>query len=194
MRRPTPPPPRPASPGSTLRPTGLAALRGRVRPNQIVPFLTLALLIVVFSPSANFLTIENLDGIINAAPVLLIVGIGATFPILAGGVDLSVAGIITLSGAVAAVLVPDIGEVALLLAAVVGLAMGLLNGAIVAYGRLPSFLVTLGMLFIANGLAVIVLGGVPVSYVGSVGSALTNNALEIGALRIRTSRSSRSRA
>jgi ribose transport system permease protein/putative xylitol transport system permease protein len=156
--------------------------RRRVR--QSVPFLSLLLIIILFSSYPNFLSVPNLENILRQLPVLVLVAVGQTFVVLIGSVDLSVGAIITLSGAVGAVLVADFGEKALLLAPVVGLAAGLMNGLLVAIARLPSFLVTLGTLFAIRGLAQLVTGGVPQPYVGSVSSDLVTGTIALGSLEI----------
>lgn len=167
----------------------LAALQrlplvGRTKTRQLVPFLALLLIIVAFSSSPNFLTVSNLENILRQLPVLLLVAVGQTFVILTGSIDLSVATTITLSGAVSAVLVADLGEGALLFAPLVGMAAGLMNGLLVAKARLPSFLVTLGTLFAIRGIAQLVTGGVPVPYVGPTSRELTSGTFALGALEI----------
>ena len=149
-----------------------------------MPFLALLLIIVAFSNSPNFLTVSNLENILRQLPVLLLVAIGQTFVILTGSIDLSVAANITLSGAVGAVLVADLGEGALLFAPLVGMVVGLANGLLVAKARLPSFLVTLGTLFAVRGVALLVTDGVPVPYVGPTSRELTSGTFSIGSLEI----------
>jgi ribose/xylose/arabinose/galactoside ABC-type transport system permease subunit len=157
---------------------------GRLKIRQLVPVLSLLLIIVAFSGSPNFLSVSNLENILRQLPVLLLVAVGQTFVILTGSIDLSVATVITLSGAVAAVLVADHGEAALLVAPLVGLAAGLVNGLLVAIARLPSFLVTLGTLFAIRGLAQLVTGGVPQPYVGPTSLELTSGTFSIGSLQV----------
>jgi ribose/xylose/arabinose/galactoside ABC-type transport system permease subunit len=172
----------PSDPGTA---TGASASLGaRVKVRQLVPFLALLLVIIAFSGSEGFLTTSNLENILRQLPVLLLVAVGQTFVILTGGIDLSVATNITLSGAVGAVLVDDLGEWALLLALPVGATIGLLNGLLVAKGRLPSFLVTLGTLFAVRGAAQLVTGGVPVPYVGNASRNLTSGSFTFLSIEI----------
>jgi len=128
---------------------------------KAVPFTALLLLILVFSATPAFLTGRNFEAIINALPVLVMVAAGATFPILLGSIDLSSAGIIVLSGGVGAAIAARHGENWLLVAPLIGLAAGLFNGILIAFARLPSFLVTLGTYFAFTGLAQVIMDGVP---------------------------------
>ena len=169
-----------AAPGDGADAGDQAGIRSRVKLRQFVPFLALVLVVLAFSGSSGFLSAANLESILRQLPVLLLVAVGQTFVILTGGIDLSVATNITLSGAVAAVLVEDLGESALLLAPVVGMVIGVLNGLLVAKGKLPSFLVTLGTLFAIRGAAQLVTGGVPQPYVGPTSRELTSGTVAIG--------------
>jgi ribose transport system permease protein len=88
-----------------------------------------------------------------------------TFVILSGGIDLSVGSIVALSGVVLGTLLQD-GQalpIALALALAVGVGCGLANGALVSWGNLPPFIVTLGMMSVARGAALVFTEGRPVS-------------------------------
>jgi ribose transport system permease protein len=112
-----------------------------------------------------FLTVSNLLNVAEQTSINAIVAVGMTFVILSAGIDLSVGSIVALSGVV-------LGEalrsgqpipVALLLAALVGLLCGVVNGALVSWGGLPPFIVTLGTMSIARGAALLFTEGRPVS-------------------------------
>lgn len=125
----------------------------------IVLFIACALL------SRNFLTIPNLTNILlqQAGPIL--VALGMLFVILTGGIDLSVGAVTALSSCCAYVLIRDRGSsllIAFIVALLVGIAMGLLNGILVAYGKMQGFVTTLATLSIGNGFALIVSAGAPV--------------------------------
>jgi ribose transport system permease protein len=112
-----------------------------------------------------FLTVSNLLNIAEQTSINAIVAVGMTFVILSGGIDLSVGSIVALSGVVLGAALQD-GQplpVALLMAAAVGLACGLGNGALVSWGGLPPFIVTLGTMSIARGAALLFTEGRPVS-------------------------------
>jgi ribose transport system permease protein len=112
-----------------------------------------------------FLTVSNLLNIAEQTSINAIVAVGMTFVILSGGIDLSVGSIVALSGVVLGTSLQS-GQpmpVALVAAAVVGLACGLANGALVSWGGLPPFIVTLGTMSIARGAALLYTEGRPVS-------------------------------
>jgi len=92
----------------------------------------------------------------------MIVAIGATFVILMGSIDLSVGSIVTLSGIVSALFVPRIGIGSIFIGVVIGGLAGTINGLVFVYGRVPSFLVTLAMGPILEGIALIICKGSPV--------------------------------
>lgn len=173
-----------ASDASVERPeTAMARVR-KIKARQVVPFAALLLIIVAFSSAPNFLSIANLDSILRDIPILVLIALGQTFVILTGGIDLSLPGTITLTGGISALLVVHVGEVGLLAAPICGLLIGLANGLIIAKMRLPSFLVTLGTMFVLTGLAQIVTGGVPIPFTSEIASTLANSTISIGALDI----------
>jgi ribose/xylose/arabinose/galactoside ABC-type transport system permease subunit len=112
-----------------------------------------------------FLTVSNLVNVVEQTSINAIVAVGMTFVILSGGIDLSVGSIVALSGVVLGTALQ--GGVALpaamLLTLAAGFACGAANGALIALGRLPPFIVTLGMMSIARGAALLVTEGRPVS-------------------------------
>jgi rhamnose transport system permease protein len=106
------------------------------------------LLAVVGAVAPSFFSIANLrDLLLNNAPVLL-VAIGMTLVILAGEIDISIGSLFAVCGVAAGMLAREGVPLPLLLVFVVaiGAAMGALNGALVGWLRLPSIIVTLGML------------------------------------------------
>jgi ribose transport system permease protein len=113
----------------------------------------------------HFLTVSNLLNIAEQTSINAIVAVGMTFVILSAGIDLSVGSIVALSGVVLGTALKG-GQpmpVALLLALGVGLACGLVNGGLIAWGGLPPFIVTLGTMSIARGAALLYTEGRPVS-------------------------------
>jgi ribose transport system permease protein len=113
----------------------------------------------------HFLTVSNLLNVVEQTSINAIVAVGMTFVILSGGIDLSVGSIVALAGVVLGTALQG-GRplpVALTLALTVGLACGLVNGALVSLGRLPPFIVTLGTMSIARGAALLFTEGRPVS-------------------------------
>ena len=91
---------------------------------------------------------------------------GMTLVILTGGIDLSVGSVLAFSSIVAATFVtgdnPQSPLVALLVGVLTGAVLGLINGCIIAYLKIPPFVATLGMLSVARGLTYAYTGGMPV--------------------------------
>jgi len=124
-----------------------------------------ALCVVLWILTPYFLTVSNLLNIAEQTSINAIVAVGMTFVILSGGIDLSVGSIVALSGVVLGTALQG-GQpipIALLLSLVVGLACGLGNGALISWGGLPPFIVTLGTMSIARGAALLYTEGRPVS-------------------------------
>lgn len=132
--------------------------------SRYIAYIALAVVVVTFSILApdRFLTTYNLGVILQNSAVLAIVAIGITFIIIAGSIDLSVGSVMAFAGAVTAALAVEWNAWAFIAAPLVGAALGGVNGAVFVFGRIPSFVVTLGMLSIARGLTVLFTGGRPI--------------------------------
>ncbi|WP_374201930.1 ABC transporter permease [Actinokineospora sp. PR83] len=116
----------------------------------------LALLAVVGVATADtFATTANLLTILTSASIIGVITVGATFVIIGGGIDLSVGKLMALSSVWATtVATQSFGPwVMVFCALAVGAAGGLVNGLLIAYGRIVPFIVTLAMLISAQGLA-----------------------------------------
>jgi ribose transport system permease protein len=124
----------------------------------------LALCLVLWILTPHFLTLSNLLNVAEQTSINAIVSVGMTFVIVSGGIDLSVGSIVALSGVVLGLsLQARPLPIALLLAMATGLGCGLANGALVSWGGLPPFIVTLGTMSIARGAALLVTEGRPIS-------------------------------
>jgi ribose transport system permease protein len=124
-------------------------------------FVLILLCIVLTAASPVFLTGTNTLNVLRVASLLVILAIGETIVILTSGIDLSIGSVLTLSSVVAALALK--GGIPLPLALAVGLtvgaALGFLNGLMVAAVKLPPFIATYGMLWVASGFAVVLLKG-----------------------------------
>lgn len=129
-----------------------------VTPQQLVPFVALIALFVFFTAAAGakFYAPSNLLVILQQTVVLAIVGYGMTFVIMAGSVDLSVGSIVALTGVTAALVAAQNQFAAIVTALLVGLAAGMVNGIVFAYGKIPSFVSTLGMLQVCRGITLMI--------------------------------------
>jgi len=137
----------------------------------------LAILIIFFylsvlaqsNGAVNFITLRNSQNILMAITPVLLMGLGQTFVIIAAGIDLSVGWVMGLSSVVSALVIVDLVKrgtaepTAIILGFIAGVAVaaipGFINGMIIAKLRIPSFIVTLGMSFIARGTAYLLSGG-----------------------------------
>jgi ribose transport system permease protein len=142
--------------------------RGSSRRGRRHPFdgLVIALLILIgvgiATAGDRFASVDNMLTILRLASVIGVVSIGMTFVITGGGIDLSVGAIVALASVWATTLATQtMAEdthwiVMVLVALAVGGGCGLVNGLLIAYGRIAPFIVTLAMLASARGLAEII--------------------------------------
>jgi ribose transport system permease protein len=123
------------------------------------------LCVALWALTPHFLTISNLLNIAEQTSINAIVAVGMTFVIISGGIDLSVGSIVALSGVVLGMMLHDGVALPLIIPAalLVGGLCGLLNGVLIERGGLPPFIVTLGMMSVARGLALVITEGRPVS-------------------------------
>jgi len=116
----------------------------------------LILLCIAFEVlSGRFISWNNLIIVMQQASINTVLAAGMTFVILTGGIDLSVGSIVAISAMVAMIasLMPEYGFLAVPAAMAIGFGCGLINGILIAYLRLPPFIVTLGSLTAVRGLA-----------------------------------------
>jgi ribose transport system permease protein len=139
------------------------------------PFIALLLLCLYLTlASPFFLTEGNITNVVRRTAFIAILAIGQTFVILAAGIDLSVGSTAALAASTSAVMMTQpvaiagivIGPVdflpGLIIALVVGILAGLVNGLIITLGRIPDFIATLGTLATYQGLALLVTDGLPI--------------------------------
>ncbi|MFI6938359.1 ABC transporter permease [Streptomyces sp. NPDC050418] len=109
----------------------------------------------------NFLEVDNYQLILTQASVIGVVTVGMTFVIISGGIDLSVGAMVALASVWATtVATQEFGFWGILFTAIfVGVACGLVNGVLIAFGRMVPFIATLAMLASARGLALQITGG-----------------------------------
>lgn len=128
-------------------------------------YLGFAILIAILTVITNdFLTLHNLMNVAEQASLISIVGIGMTLVILMGEIDLSVGSVLAFSGVFAAGILTTGWPIviAILAGLLAGTLLGLVNGVATVYGKIPSFIVTLGMLSVARGLTLLYTGGMPI--------------------------------
>ena len=117
-----------------------------------VGFLAIFAVFAVILRDAGFATPANLLNIVQQTTPVTVMAVGMAFVLTAGEIDLSIGSIVAVSALLAAVAMRNLPWPIGVLAGVgAGAAIGALNGALVAYGRLPSFLVTLATMGVFAG-------------------------------------------
>jgi ribose transport system permease protein/inositol transport system permease protein len=134
--------------------------RAHVRIESLI--VLIALVVVMSFVSPVFLSVSNMFNILLATTTVGLLAIGATFVICAAGIDLSLGSVLGLASVTGAALGVYLGlpwPFVILGCLGAGAAAGFANGLTVAIAGVPAFIVTLGMMGIARGLALIVSGG-----------------------------------
>ncbi|MFC4507174.1 MULTISPECIES: ABC transporter permease [Streptomyces] len=136
-------------------------LRWDVRSLSLLGVLAVLVAVGGITAPDEFLATSNLQLVLTQASVIGVVTVGMTFVITSGGIDLSVGAIVALSSVWATtVATQEFGFAGILFTAViVGVGCGLVNGVLVAYGRMVPFIATLAMLASARGLALQITDG-----------------------------------
>lgn len=127
--------------------------------NAMGPFLGLVFVIILFSLDSEvreyFLTFANFKIILTQTVIVALGALGMTMIIVSGGIDLSVGSGIALCSVVGALLIQDGSNlwVTLMACAATGIALGAVSGGVISFFKMTPFIVTLGMLGIARGIA-----------------------------------------
>src|SRR5271167_17053 len=152
--------------GSSSQPRGASSRFKLVFAHLEVRMLGLALVlaIVLSLLSPYFLKTGNLLNLLDQSVVVGIVAIGMTFVILIGGIDLSVGSVAGLTGVLLGRGLEHFTiPVAIVLAVLAGMTIGLFSGSLIAHFGLPSFVVTLGVMAIGRSLAYIFSGATAIA-------------------------------
>jgi ribose transport system permease protein len=131
-----------------------------------LPYVGLLAVVVFFSLSSEFfLNLRNFERLVTDSATLMLVAFGMTLVILLGEIDLSVGAVVSLLAVILAQLMANgaAWPVSVFAVLLLGLVIGLLNGAITVIGDIPSFIVTLGMMAVATGLAYVFTGSISVA-------------------------------
>lgn len=146
----------------------LKALFNSDASQKILAFAGLIVMFVVFSlASPNFFQFSNIVGILLATAVNGVLALGVTFVIITAGIDLSVGTVMTLSAVMTGVFITNLGlpiPVGILGGLLTGGFAGWLNGTVISKMRVPPFVTTLGMLYVAKGLALVISGLKPIYF------------------------------
>jgi ribose/xylose/arabinose/galactoside ABC-type transport system permease subunit len=130
---------------------------------RIESLIVLAILVAVMSfGSPYFFTVANIFNVILATSTIGILALGATFVIGSAGIDLSVGSILAFAGVIGAIVGAKLGLpwwFAIPACLIAGAFAGWINGLVITYGGVPAFVVTLGMMGVARGVALLITDG-----------------------------------
>lgn len=114
---------------------------------------------------STFVSVGNIEAMLQASSILVVLAVGQTFVVATAGIDLSMASVMTLGAVVLGLTFQATDNIALAMVAGVlaAMAVGAVNGTIIAKGGITDFIVTLGTLSAASGLALILADGRPIN-------------------------------
>lgn len=153
-------PPRQPTPGAGKR-SPLRRVLGSSAGRNLGLVMALAVIFIVGAATApdTFPTVANMLVILRQASIIGVISIGMTLIIISGGIDLSVGSVLGLASVVAvldpvkAIVESSHWILMVVIALAVGVAAGVINGVVIAYGKVVAFMATLAMLVAARGLA-----------------------------------------
>lgn len=127
-----------------------------------VPLLLLIVIVGVVNPV--FFNVDNIINVLRQSSFTFIIGVAMTFVLVGGGLDLSVGSVLALGGVISglALLAGIPIWIAVALGVLAGVVVGLFNGIVVAMFKIPSLIVTLGMMYFARGVVQVLTRGNPV--------------------------------
>jgi putative multiple sugar transport system permease protein len=154
--------------------------------NTMVIALVLVYLFFVVRSEGRMFLPQNINNLIMQNSYVVILAVGMLLCILTGGnIDLSVGATVCLVGAIAGVLMVNLGwniYLAMVVCLLCGIAIGIWQGFWIAYVRIPPFIVTLAGMLLFRGLAQAILGGLTISGFSDKYLAIFNNYVNIPAL------------
>jgi inositol transport system permease protein len=134
-------------------------------------FIILIVILIVCSVMSDvFLNGTNISNVLRNMSTVALVAFGMTFLLILGMIDLSAGSVMAFAGCVCCIIIRETESVPLgmIIGIIIGGLFGLVNGGVVAYFRIPAFIMTLGSQSIARGAALLITGGNPVSNIGDV--------------------------
>ena len=173
----------------TATPAGTGAmsrLRASGAHQKLLAFASLIFLLVAFSlASSQFMQLTNVMSILQATSVNGVLAIAATLVIISGGIDLSVGTLMTFCAIIAGVILTWGGmpmPLGLLGAIVAGALVSSISGFVVAKGKVPPFIATLGMMLMLKGLSLVISGTTPIYFNSTPGYTTISQGSVIGAV------------
>lgn len=149
---------------AALQPQSTNTAKSRLRLGDLVlPAFIVAMAVLAGVMQPRFFSVDNMLNLGRQLVPLLIISLGQALAIIRGGLDLSMAAVMSLAGVVGVMAMKTLGVPAgIALMLVTGAAVGSMSGFIIAYLRTTPLVVTLGMLSIAQAMALILANGVPI--------------------------------
>jgi ribose transport system permease protein len=142
-------------------------VKGLFKISEFIIFLVVIVLFIIGAiVNPRFLGIENLKIMTRDSAILAIAAIGVGFPIITGGIDLSIGSIVGLGGVLSAYFVVKLGLpiwVGIVLALLIGAFIGSIHGAFVTKFNMHGFLITLVTLGVARGSILVLTNGTPIT-------------------------------
>ena len=157
-------------PTSTIKTEEQVSLSDRIRKmlsaRETGVFIALVLMcLILWQTTPAFMTVRNLLNVGRQISLLGIMAVGMTFVLIAREVDLSVGSIYAFCGLITGMLLVSGWNLPISLAVglLAGSIIGFINGFVSTYGKLPSFITTLGMMSVIRGAALVITNGQPVT-------------------------------
>jgi ribose/xylose/arabinose/galactoside ABC-type transport system permease subunit len=140
----------------------LKRIFGKRETTIAIPLVLIIIIVSFVNPV--FVSFDNIVNVLRQTSFVFIVGIGMTFILISAGLDLSVGSVLALGGVIAGLAVKTNMAIplAILLGVLSGAAVGLFNGIFITKYKIPSLIVTLGMMYFARGIVQVLTRGEPV--------------------------------
>lgn len=155
-------------PTTTLAtPSGMDSIRRLLKVSEFVIFLVVVILLVIGAlVNPRVLGVENLKIITRDTAILAIAALGVAFPIITGGIDLSIGSVVGLGGVLSTFFIMSWGmpiAVSILFTLLIGIGIGLIHGWFVTRLNMHGFLITLVTLGVARGSILVITNGIPIT-------------------------------
>ncbi|RGY98583.1 ABC transporter permease [Clostridium sp. AM58-1XD] len=118
---------------------------------SLLPLIIIIIFLSVFTET--FMSVDNIMQVLRQAAVYAIMGVGMTFVIITGGIDLSQGSLLALCCVTGCLTINGTGNMwlGILAAVMTGAAVGLINGIVIAFVKIPAFIMTLGSMYVVRG-------------------------------------------
>jgi ribose transport system permease protein len=146
------------TPASHRGPRSLSSAARQILPKSYLVLVLLVIIVIGYIASPYFLTMRNAGDVVTLSAITSVLAIGQFFVILTGGIDLSVGSTVALATVIASLLLKHgqsagVAAIATLLTCAV---IGLINGIMIVWLRIPPFIATLASLSMVQGLSYII--------------------------------------